>query len=590
MQNYLYTPPFDTLTHSERKTLAKQSVIVYLTKDSSLPTNWQGDFFVILKGKIKEMQGDELIAGLQANDWFDTKNKTSTFVSSEETLLLKINGIALSDITLHNNTLKELLFADIATRLHNHKLQRATLIGQNLLHSPIMSLKDHIKPPCFVKENDTLYTAVCTMNAIHAKHVLVQGDKVAMLTQVDICRAIADRADFDTVPVSAYATYPLQTIAPNDDVGNALLTMIDGHIHRLPIVDNGQIIGVLGQTELLSYLANHSNLITLTIKKAKDLDDIQHAVALIGKFIASQYYSGTKTALIARIVQQLNRQIFTKVWQLIAPAEVIDNTCVIVMGSEGRGEQIMRTDQDNALIIRDGFDRPNIVDYACAFNDTLNTLGYPYCTGGIMMSEPLWRQPLTAFKSNISNWLTGTADEMIWLATLLDGAYVCGDKTLFDELQLHLLGSYQTMASSNFINRFAKAITLFGDGNAFWQKFTTGSDSDIDLKKAGIFPIVHGVRTMALEQGIKNTNTKARLEALVNLNILPKNTAQELGEALSFFLTKRLAVSLITPDKSQRRVDPNTLSALDKDLLKHSLAIVKSFKSLIIHRYRLDVF
>lgn len=591
MQNYLYIPPFDILTHSERATLAKQSTIVYLPNNSHLPADWLGDFFVILKGKIKEIQGDELIAGLQANDWFDTNQKTTLFISNEETLLLKIDSTALSAITDHNNTLKELLFADLATRLYKHKLKEASLVGQNLLHSFVSSLQEHIRPPCFVKHTDSLYTAVCTMNAAHTKHVLVKADTMGIFTQADVCRAIADRADFETTSVSAYTTYPVKTITSTEDVGSALLAMISGGIHRLPIMDNGQITGVLGQTELLGYLANHSSLIALSITQAKNLDEIQKSVTLIGKFIRNQYHSGTKTAMIARIVQRLNLQIFTKVWHLIAPIDVINNTCVIVMGSEGRGEQIMRTDQDNALIIRDGFDHPNLNRYATAFNDTLTTLGYPYCTGGIMMNQSRWQLPLTAFKSQLSNWLTlGGADEMIYLATLLDGAYVCGDETLFTKLQSHLFTSYQTQSSSNFINRFAKAILQFGDGNAFWQKFTIGTDSDIDLKKAGIFPVVHGVRTLALEYGIRKTNTKSRLEALVAINVLPAHTAQDLGEALNFFLTKRLSVSLITPDRLQRKVNPNTLSALDKDLLKQSLAIVKSFKVLLTHRYRLDVF
>ena len=116
------------------------------------------------------------------------------------------------------------------------------------------------------------------------------------------------------------------------------------------------------------------------------------------------------------------------------------------------------------------------------------------------------------------------------------------------------------------------------------------SDSDIDLKKAGIFPIVHGVRALALEYDIADSNTKRRLQQLAARSVIADTMAQNLAEALDFFMAKRLDVALSTEDKTARAVNPNQLSALEKDLLKECLAIVKDFKGFITHHYRLDIF
>ena len=113
---------------------------------------------------------------------------------------------------------------------------------------------------------------------------------------------------------------------------------------------------------------------------------------------------------------------------------------------------------------------------------------------------------------------------------------------------------------------------------------------DIDLKKAGIFPLVHGIRALALENDIfEATSTKARLQQLVQLEVLTHKRAETLNEALEFFMARRLDIALATDNKLAREVDPAMLSALERDLLKECLNVVKSFKNELRQRYQLDI-
>ena len=188
------------------------------------------------------------------------------------------------------------------------------------------------------------------------------------------------------------------------------------------------------------------------------------------------------------------------------------------MGSEGRGEQIIKTDQDNALMLRDGFAFDGLEAVTEAFTAALIDFGYPPCPGGIMLSRPLWRQPLAGFRDALRDWIHGGDPEgPMNLAIFLDAAAVAGDagaarrgaRAIVDEL---LAGS------DAFYARFAGAVEQFGGDGGWWARLPglRGREAaEIDLKKLGIFPLVHGVRTLALQYRVAALGTADRLRALV---------------------------------------------------------------------------
>src|SRR5690606_19174421 len=298
------------------------------------------------------------------------------------------------------------------------------------------------------------------------------GRTLGILTDTDICRAVSDQQNPATTHCQRYASFNLRTIDADDEIGDALLTMTRYRIHRLPVIDaNGEVAGVLGQSDMLAHIGHHSQLISLQIEQAKDLPSLATAVELIGRYIRAQHQNGIKIGNVSRMVQTLNAQVFTKLWQLIVPDEVMKNTCVIVMGSEGRGEQIMRTDQDNALIIRDGYSHPGLAQFAETFNHHLATLGYPLCNGNIMMTNPMWRQPLKQFKAQISLWFRNTDPiHSIYLSAIFDGDYVCRDESLLTSLHQHLI-TVLPQSVLMFVCQFARAALQFGDVCQWWQQF-----------------------------------------------------------------------------------------------------------------------
>src|SRR5215207_11640136 len=105
--------------------------------------------------------------------------------------------------------------------------------------------------------------------------------------------------------------------------------------------------------------------------------------------VALLHGCGLKIERIAKLVGALNARLFARLWSMVAPPHLVENSCLVVMGSEGRGEQILKTDQDNALLLRDGYQHPDLAATAARFNTALSELGYPQCPGNIMLTNPL---------------------------------------------------------------------------------------------------------------------------------------------------------------------------------------------------------
>ncbi|MEC5211286.1 CBS domain-containing protein [Psychrobacter sp. PL15] len=631
-------PPFDVLSPAERQSLKKNTQVRYLAEDEILLADDLQYFFVVLKGQIEKSLGGEFVATylgsnhsdhINSNDWFDSRRTPEShaqesdntqhyqFRAAEDTLLLQIDGAAIDRISAQNHLVRQLLSDKLPERLKALQQRRSAQgIGaaatsytaqQEIQQIMLRPITDVILLPVHIVDADSsLYQAARIMTEAGLKHVLVRpsghlenvnsSDRtLGILTDTDICRAVSDQQNPATTLCQRYANFNLRTIDADDEIGDALLTMTRYRIHRLPVIDaNGNVAGVLGQSDMLAHLGHHSQLISIEIEQAKDLDSLDTAVELIGRYIRAQQQNGVKIGIVSRMVQTLNAQVFTKLWQLIVPDDVMQNTCVIVMGSEGRGEQIMRTDQDNALIIRDDYSHPELAQFADAFNNQLAKLGYPLCDGNIMMTNPMWRQPLKTFKTQISLWFKNT-DPMhgIYLSAILDGDYVCGDESLLTQVREHLKVAHR-QADGMFVRQFVRAALQFGEVNQWWQKFAPllgrSSSHDIDLKKSGLFPLVHGIRTLALEHDILQVpSSRDRLKALVQAGALTQERADNLGEALEFFMAQRLAVALATDDKYARQIDPTTLSALERDVLKECLAVVKSFKNQLRRHYQLEI-
>jgi len=419
--------PFDCLTAAQQRLVRAQVDIDYVREGVALlsPGDVPDHLVVLIKGHVQQWDGDELVATYGPDDCFDGRalvaGQTShRFVAAEEVLAYRLAKAAVMTLIADNATFGALLFADLSKKLS----ALAAAHSQHELQSLTMARVDQavLRQVPVVDAATDIVSVVRLFTAQRVTSVLVRGlgadgAQLGVFTTAGLQRAILHGTPLAQLAVGTLASTPLVTVRPQDPLYDALATMIRHRVQRVVVVEGApapggagpaeaQVRGVLEQLDLLSFLSNHSYLITRQILEAQDLDALAAASARIVQVIGLLQRSGTKVSLIARLVQALNATLFERAWQLVAPAKLVANSCLFVMGSEGRGEQLLKTDQDNGLIWRDGYTPPDDLDAICAaFSAALARFGYPPCPGGIMVSNPAWRHGAAGFGETVRRWL-----------------------------------------------------------------------------------------------------------------------------------------------------------------------------------------
>ncbi len=594
--------PFDCLTQAEQALVRDNLDVAYFRQGEVLldvgaaPSH----LFVLIKGYVQQYEGDELLATYGPDDSFDGRalvagRSGSRFVAVEEVLAYELSHEAVNALIASNDTFSALLFSALGKKLS----ALAARGSEQEIQSLNMARVDeaYVRTAHTVPADLDIVSVVRLFQQERTTNVLVRDEgsdppRLGIFTTTGLQRAILSGQPLDRLPVGELSSWNLLCVRPSDQVGEALAMMLRHGVHRVVVQEGERISGILESLDVFSFLSNHSMLIGMQIRDATTLEELEKAAAQITTMVRRQFRAGSRVGFLARLVQDLNARLFDRTWALIAPAELVQNSCLVVMGSEGRGEQLLKTDQDNALLLRDGYAPPPNLQALCEhFVQALTRFGYPLCPGDIMMSNRAWRMSVSEFARTARRWFVlPEADSLMNLAIFMDAHAVSGDASLLEELKTQVFA----MATDNdmMMSRFASVIDAFGSPTRWWQRMRGLSEDDprINIKKAGIFPIVHGVRSLALAEHVQETNTERRIQALVEKGALSQETADELIESLQFFMGARLKAGLDELDQGRPvsgKVPLDRMSPLERDLLKDALQEVRRFKEQMRLRFRL---
>ena len=597
--------PFDCLDAAEQALVRAGVDIAYFPEAAVVLDvgDQPAHLFVIIKGHVTQLEGEEVLATYGPDDCFDGRGLvagrvSSRFVVAEELVAYQLARDTVGELIARNTAFGALLFSDLGHKLST-LAQRA---DRHELQSLMLARVDqaYLRPAHVVAADTDIVSVTRLFHTERTTSVLVSGlagrgeGELGIFTSTTLQRAILDGRPLDSLAVGEFASHPVVTVRAGEQLGEAMVLLLRARVHRLVVLDEaGQVRGILEALDLFSFLANHSHLITVQIEQAQDLAALEQAAAQVTRLVAVLHRGGTRIGLMARLVQQLNARLFERAWHMLAPADLAANSCLFVMGSEGRGEQLLKTDQDNGLLLRDGYAPPVDLEAICQrFSAVLERFGYPECPGRIMLSNPEWRGSVADFGQRVRGWLLlpGEGDPMR-LAIFMDAHAVAGDAALLKAVRQQLLAL--AVDGGAQLARFAAAIDAFGSPTGWWNRLLGlgGETRAVNLKKAGIFPIVHGVRSLALQHRIAETGTAERIAALQAHGVLDAALGSELLEGLYFLMGLRLRAGLAELEQGRTvtgNVDPERLSSLERDLLKDALSAVKRFKALLHQRLRLD--
>jgi CBS domain-containing protein len=316
------------------------------------------------------------------------------------------------------------------------------------------------------------------------------------------------------------------------------------------------------------------------------------------ELIESLFNQGAKMRFLAELITALNGRILRRLYEITVPEDLQSRMCLLVLGSEGRGEQLLRTDQDNALVLADeivdGIEEGRVRHVAEQLSAAIEACGWPPCPGEVMVRNANWRGTAQDWTDRISRWLaTPTPEAMLNLAILVDARAVAGKHALLRPIGERLVGGLgQEIALRGFADPAVRFHTPLS-----WLGRIKGGEAGTDLKKGAIFPIVHGLRALALANAVTERNSFRRAEALIRLGQLSAGFGRDLQQALAVCLRLRLATQLEarTPGDDgwagkipDNRIHVERLRRLDRELLRDALRVVNDFQDHLKQRFHLD--
>jgi CBS domain-containing protein len=597
--------PFSLLTESEQAFLRSNLDIgYYQSGEVIIKAGEQSEgVYVVFRGRVAESEpldeDDEMLhvfMHYENEDYFGGwsamhGSAIHNFTAAEETICHIFSTEILLELIDSNPGFADYFQQNLAAKSEIAAQQGE---GQDMAEFMLATIEEAVvRDPLIVNEGTTIKQSTQLMRETKSDSVLVRrGGRIGMVTGTDILNAVVLNDGSVDEDVATIATYRLITCKPDDFLFNALVIMTQQQIERVVVMEDDTLVGVVQLTDVLSYFSSHSHVIGLRLERASTIEDLREAASGLNNLIKALISTGVRIRFTMDLLAAMNKRIIAKLFDLVVPVDMQPHVCLIVMGSEGRGEQIMKTDQDNALIFRNGLNWAEKKQTMQRFSETLISFGFPPCPGNIMVSNPEWINSVDDWTQKLQDWsMSSDPEDQMRLAIAVDAKPVAGNVALFKVARNWFL---RTMHNNDlFFSHFAKAAVEFDTPLTFFGNIK--ERGELDIKKGGIFPIVHGVRTFALEQKILTTNTFERLEALVEAGVMQESVAKDISEALGLFVNIRLRQQIRRAEQAEDGIDPSPniielqqLNKIDRELLRDALLVVKSFKKSLTSRFHLS--
>ena len=353
--------PFQHLTEDELETFVENIDIVYFKENEIVQTQGTNpsSLFFILKGIIQEKQEDEVLSIYSKKEIFDSISlienySKNSFVTAEETICYTLPREIFIKTLHENQELENYFFQSIAEKLNNNTLYEKNKEMANIMIAKVKDARIH--KAIIIDSKKSIFEAATIIKKEKVPTVLLKDEtgQMYIVTDSDFRqKVILNRMNFDDEVVKI-ATKGLIYIKEDDFLFNAQLIMAKHGIKRVVVTnEKDEIIGILDQISLSSFFATNIFSVSNQIVKAETVEELKEASLSFIKIIKSLNAKGVKIEFISKLINQLNKKLLDKLYKILAPIELYEKSCLVVMGSEGRGEQILKTDQDNALILSD---------------------------------------------------------------------------------------------------------------------------------------------------------------------------------------------------------------------------------------------
>jgi CBS domain-containing protein len=464
----------------------------------------------------------------------------------------------------------------------------------------VTQVRDLLKrEPVQVDADMSIHQAARRMSSENVSSVLVmcQQELCGIVTDKDLRQRVLAEGLDPGQAIEKVMTRNPKSMAADTDVDAALLLMMRQNYHHLPVLDEGQPVGLVTAGDILRAQSEHPLRVVRDIYKRNTFKGLLRLSRRLPSLFERMVNLGRGVEQIGRMVTLITDAFTVRLIQLseqkLGPPPMA--YAWVVFGSQAREEQTGRTDQDNGLVLErdaEGDEAEYFARLSELVCDGLDQLGYVYCPGEVMALNVKWRVSLARWKRHFDSWIDEPDPKSVMYSSIFfDIRCVFGDCKLVDELQTHA----STRAKENPIFRrfMAANVLTHRPPLGFFRRFVQeddGSQSEgLNLKHRGIVPITDLVRMRALESGIREANTFRRIELAMESGVMNESDASSLRDALMLINRIRLnhqSAQMMAGEKPTNFVPTEDLSPLLRRNLKAAFMLVEEAQKALALRYQ----
>jgi len=615
-------PPFSFLPEDELKKIAAELSLLHYPKDTILLIQGRSrleHIYIIQKGAVEAYykQGDketryeilsegEILGGISvllhdgiAIRMMKTKEDSDLYVLPKQKFLdVCARHGAFSDFftDIFGKRMLDKSYAAIITET----MQPKDEVPQ-LFYQPVENIctRDLV----FCEPGMPIQEAALMMSRRRCSSILVkesEGDFVGILTVGDSRRKVIGKGYDIKKPVSGIMSSPVNTVSARVPVFEALMVMMQKNLKHLAVAyAEKKVVGMVTVSDLVSAQGQSPFFLIREINKAGRIEEVADIHTEVPRLIQSLIESGVKVINVARLISTISDTILHKLIGFaideLGPPPV--RFVFLILGSEGRREQTLKTDQDNAIIYEDIPHEfaDSVKGYFLKLGEKvctwLDQAGYTFCKGDVMAKNPKWCQPLSVWKTYFSTWVDTVEPEALLQSNIFfdfRGGY--GDMDLVDHLRSHLFSSLA--GRPNFFRYLTENSLNWKPPLGFFRNFlveSKGEHRDTFDIKSSMMIIVNFARIYALNNGIEETNTQERLNQLFLKKVLSWEDYNELEQSYNYLMQMRLVrqVSAIIREngKPDNHINPKMLSHIEQTTLKEIFKRIEKFQEQMSGRF-----
>lgn len=618
-------PPFNEMHARDLLSLSGEVSILYYEKGKVVFTEGEtahSHFYVVHKGAVELRSGDkkEIIDLCDEGDIFGLRplmaneNYILEAKAFEESILY---AIPIDTFRPYAQTYEELgnfLIESFASNTRNPYSRRSyipssetTPVAESLAGSS--SLLDfqtinHSTKIVSCKPGDTAKQVAerMTKKKVGSVVVLRDGLPAGIITDKDLRNRIVTGQYPVTARAEQIMNSPVITYPKNLTVTQAQMAMMKSSISHLCLTEDGtpntKVVGILSKHDVMVSLGNNPAVLVKAIKRAKKSSQLKPIRKSVMRLLQGYLEKNIPMSITLKIISELNDACVKQLIQL-AVAKMEKKPPVafawLAMGSQGRGEQLLHTDQDNALLFADV--APSKLEKTTAYflrlskhiNKGLQEIGYEYCPAEMMASSPKWCMSLSQWKATVGHWISNPGKEEVLLSSIFfDYNLSYGDGHLLDELSDHIFEG--TRKYPLFFVHLASGALQNPSPTGFFRQFLLEQDGAykdfFDIKRRALMPLTDAARVLILSHTIKSINgTIERFEKLAELEENNRELYLACSYATKALIKFRTKQGILHGD-SGRFIALDTLSKEEKIKLKRTFKTIKEIQELITVRFK----